>query len=56
MKEEKMQRNSDKMKQSDSVYECEPLLLTVLGGTDMKYWKLPVWLTKHEAMNAHAST
>jgi hypothetical protein len=56
MKEEKMQRKSDKMKQPDSVYECEPLLLTMLGGTDKKYWKLPVRLTKHGATNAHAST
>ena len=42
MKEEKMESKSDKMKQPDSVYACEPLLLTMLEGREMRYWKLPV--------------
>jgi len=56
MKEEKMESKSDKMNQPDSVYACEPLLVTMLDGKEMQYLKLPVCLTKHEVTNAHEST
>jgi hypothetical protein len=56
MKEEKMESKSDKMKQPHPVYACEPLPVTMLGRREMQYWKLPMCLTKHEAMNAHEST
>jgi hypothetical protein len=56
MKEKKMESKSDEIKHPVSVYACEPLLVTMLGGREMPYWKLPEGLTKHEATNAHEST
>lgn len=56
MKEEKMESKSDKMKQPVPVYACEPLIVTMLGGSEIQYWKLPVCLTKHEATNTYESS